>query len=335
MDLRTKYMGLELKNPIVPSASPLSEKVDTIRKMEDAGAAAVVMFSIFEEQIQHDAALLEQGLTAGTESFAEALSYFPEVGDYRVGPEQYLEIIRKAVEAVDIPIIGSLNGVSREGWVEYAKQIQQAGARGLELNVYYIPTDPELTGGLVEQMYVDVLKAVKAEVTIPVAIKLSPFFSSMANMAKRFDEAGANALVLFNRFYQPDFDLDNLSVAPTLNLSTPEEARLPLRWIAILHGKIKASLAATSGVHSATEVAKFLLAGADVAMVTSALLKKGVDQIKTILRDLETWMKAHEYESVQQMKGALSQKSVADATAFERANYIKIIEKYKHEYRMD
>lgn len=334
MDLRTQYMGLELKNPIVPSASPLSEKVDRIKQMEDAGASAVVMFSIFEEQVKHDAAVLEQGLSAGTESFAEALSYFPAAADYRVGPEKYLDLIRKAVEAVDIPVIGSLNGVSQEGWIGYAKQIQAAGASALELNVYHIPTDPDQTGALVEQMYVDVLKAVKAAVTIPVAIKLSPFFSSMANAAQRFDKAGADALVLFNRFYQPDFDLETMAVAPTLNLSTPEEMRLPLRWIAILYGKIGASLAATTGVHGATDAAKYLLAGADVTMVTSSLLKKGIGHIKTLLEDLQTWMDAHDYDSVQQMKGAMSQKSVADATAFERANYIKILEKYKGEYRM-
>ena len=334
MDLKTKYMGLELKNPIVPSASPLSENVDTIKKMEDAGAGAVVMFSIFEEQVQKEAAKLDEGLTAGSESFAESLSYFPEVGDYRVGPEKYIEIVNKAVEAVDIPIIGSINGISHEGWIDYAKKIEDAGAKGIELNVYYIPTDLELSGGLVERMYIDILKAVKGAVSVPVALKLNPFFSAMANMAKQFDEAGADALVLFNRFYQPDFNLETLSVESTLNLSTPEEMRLPLRWIAILYGKIKASIAATTGVHSATDAAKYLLAGADVAMVTSSLLKKGVNHIGTLTKDLEGWMEKHEYESVEQMKGAMSQKSVADASAFERANYIKIIEKYKAEYTM-
>lgn len=335
MDLSTTYMGLLLKNPIVPSAAPLSESVDRIRQMEDAGAAAIVMFSIFEEQIQAEDRALDERLRAGTESFAESLSYFPAIGDYRVGPEEYLETIRKAVEATDIPIIGSLNGVTDEGWVTYARKIQEAGARGLELNVYYLPTDPKLTGVQVEQTYLSVLKAVKAAVSIPVALKLSPFFSSLANMAWQFDRAGADALVLFNRFYQPDLDLENMTVLPNLNLSTPEEIRLPLRWIALLHGRIRASLAATTGVHTVREVVKYLLAGADVVMTTSALLKKGIRHITTLVEDLDNWMEENEYETVRQMKGVLSQKSVADPTAFERANYIKIIEKYKGEYRMD
>jgi len=334
MDLSTKYMGLDLKNPIVPSASPLSESVDRIKALEDAGAAAVVMFSIFEEQVKQEAAKLEEGITAGTESFAESLSYFPGVGDYRVGPEKYIELINAASETVGIPIIGSLNGVTNEGWIDYAKQIESAGAKGLELNVYYIPTDPSLTGPLVEQTYVDILKAVKAAVTIPVAMKLNPFFSSMANMAKQLDDAGADAIVLFNRFYQPDFDLDALSVATTLELSTPGEMRLPLRWIAILCGKIKASIAATTGVYGGKDAAKYILAGADAVMATSSLLKQGAGHVGTILTELQQYMEIKEYESVSQMKGAMSQKSVADPTAFERANYIKIIEKYKAEYTM-
>lgn len=335
MDLTTTYMGLKLKNPIVPAASPLSEKVENIKRLEDAGAAAVVMFSIFEEQIEKEAWLVESRLTAGTESFAEALSYFPAADQYRVQPDRYLDIVSKAVEAVDIPIIGSLNGISHEGWVEYARKIQQAGAAAIELNTYYIATDASVPGAQVEQMYLDVLRAVKSAVTIPVAVKISPFFSSLANMAQRFANAGADALVLFNRFYQPDFDLDALTVTPLLNLSTPEEIRLPLRWIAILYGKVSCSLAATTGVHSATEAAKYLLAGADIVQITSVLLKKGIPYIGTLLRDLEKWMQSKEYTSVKEMKGALSQKSVADAAAFERANYIKILEKYKGEFRLD
>jgi len=335
MDLSTTYMGLTLKNPLVPSAAPVSETVDKIRQLEDAGAAAVVMFSIFEEQVRQEAELLDQRLTAGTESFAESLSYFPAAEEYHVGPEEYLETIRKAVKAVDIPIIGSLNGSSPQGWISYARHIQEAGAKGLELNLYHIPTDPELTGADVEQQYLDVLSAVKSAVTIPVALKLSPFFSSMANMARSFDQAGADALVLFNRFYQPDLDLENLVVSSTLNLSSPDEMRLPLRWVAILCGRIKANLAATTGVHTVREVVKYLLAGADVVQTTSALLKKGIRHLTTLVEDLDHWMEENEYESVRQLKGVLSQRSVADPTAFERANYIKILEKYKNEYRME
>jgi len=334
MDLKTKYMGLDLKNPIVPSASPLSESLDQIRALEDAGAAAVVMFSIFEEQVKLDAADMEKGLSAGTESFAEALSYFPDAKDYRVGPEKYLELINAASEIIGIPIIGSLNCISTEGWIDYARQIELAGAKALEINVYRIPTEVDLSGSTLEQMYINTLSAVKNVVSIPVAIKLSPFFSSMANMAKRLDDAGADALVLFNRFYQPEIDLETMSIAPTLKLSTSEDARLPLRWIAILKGKIKASLAATTGVHTGEDVAKYLLAGADVAMTASALLEQGAGHITTLLKELEAFMERKEYGSVEQMKGAMSQASVADPTAFERANYIKIIEKYKAEYTM-
>ncbi len=335
MDLTTKYMGLELKNPLVPSASPLSQKVDDIRRMEDAGAAAVVMFSIFEEQIHHDAAALEHLLSAGAESFAEALSYFPGATDYRIGPDQYLTLIQQAAQAVGIPIIGSLNGVSHAGWVDYARRIQDAGAKALELNVYYIPTDPSMTGAAVEKKYIEVLQAVKSAVTIPVAIKLSPFFSSVANMARKLVRAGADGLVLFNRFYQPDFNLEELTVEPSLVLSTSEEIRLPLRWIAILHGKVKkASLAATTGVHTGKDVAKYLLAGADVAMTTSALLKHGVGHIRTMLTELTQWMESKEYASVKQMKGAMSQKKVDNPAAFERANYIKALESYKAKYTL-
>jgi dihydroorotate dehydrogenase (fumarate) len=334
MDLRTKYMGLELKNPIVPSASPLSENVDSIKRLAEAGAAAVVMFSLFEEQLKQEAATEQARLEAGTESFAEALSYFPQVSDYRVGPEQYLELIHQASQAVDIPIIGSLNGVSSQGWIEYAKKMQDAGAKGIELNIYHLAADPKVSGAKVEKMYLDVVKAVKASVTVPVAVKVSPFFSSIANMARKLKNAGADALVLFNRFYQPDFDLDQLVVAPTLNLSTPEEVRLPLRWIAILHGRVKVSLAATSGVHNVQEVAKCILAGADVVMTASALLKKGTAHITTLLENLENWMEEKGYESVRKMKGVMSQKSVADPAAFERANYIKVLEKFKGEYHL-
>ena len=329
MDLSTTYLGMHLKNPLVPSASPLSRTLDGIRQMEDAGAAAVVMYSLFEEQIHHEAAELDHYLSYGTESFAEALSYFPEAMEYNLGPDEYIEHVRKAKEAVDIPIIGSLNGISTGGWIQYAKKIEEAGASAIELNVYYIPTDPKLTGDAVEQRYLDVLKSVKATVKIPVAMKLSPFFSSMANMATRLDAAGVDGLVLFNRFYQPDLDIDALEVVPNVTLSTSQAIRMPLRWVAVLFGKIKASLAATSGVHGARDVVKLLMAGADVTQICSALLMHGPGRIAEILQELDRWLLEHEYESVKQMRGSMSQKSVADPSAFERANYMKALNRYK------
>ncbi len=329
MDLSTTYLGLRLKNPLVPSASPLSRTLDGIKRMEDAGAAAIVMYSLFEEQIQHEAGELNHYLSFGTQSFAEALTYFPENTEYNLGPDEYIEHVRKAKEAVDIPIIGSLNGVSTGGWIDYAKKIQDAGASALELNVYYIPTDPKLTGDAVEQRYLDVLKAVKSAVSIPVAMKLSPFFSSMANMALRLDAAGADGLVLFNRFYQPDLDIEALEVVPNVTLSTSHAIRMPLRWVAVLFGKVKASLAATSGVHGARDVVKLLMAGADVTQVCSALLMHGPGRIAEILQELDRWLVEHEYVSVQQMRGSMSQKSVADPSAFERANYMKALNRYK------
>ncbi|HOW61608.1 MAG TPA: dihydroorotate dehydrogenase-like protein [Candidatus Contendobacter sp.] len=332
MDLRTTYMGMELQHPIVASASPLSGNLASIKRLEDAGAAAVVMFSLFEEQLQHESAALEYLMTAGTESFAESLNYFPEMDDYTVGPDSYLELLRQASAAVDIPIIGSLNGITNTGWIEYAQLMQEAGAKGVELNIYYIPADLTTSGREVEERYVEIVKAVKAAVTIPVAVKLSPFFSAIGSMAKALDEAGADALVLFNRFYQPDFDLDKLEVTPDLHLSTPDEIRLPLLWIAVLHGRLRASLGATRGVHTPVEIVKYLMAGADAVMTTSALLKNGVDYLTTLRDGLRTWMEMHRYVSVAQMKGSMSQRNVADPTAFERANYIKTLESYKSDY---
>ena len=332
MDLRTTYMGMELKHPIVASASPLSGTVANIKRLEDAGASAVVMFSLFEEQLKHESAALEHLMTAGTESFAESLSYFPEVDDYTVGPDSYLELLRKASEAVDIPIIGSLNGITNTGWIEYAQLMQQAGANGIELNIYYIPADLTTSGREVEQRYIEIVKAVKAAVTVPVAVKLSPFFSAIGSMAKALDDAGADGLVLFNRFYQPDFDLDKLVVAPNLQLSTPDEIRLPLLWLAVLYGRLRASLGATRGVHTPIEVVKYLMAGADAVMTTSALLKNGIDYLTTLRDGLRTWMEVHGYASVTQMKGSMSQRNVTDPTAFERANYIKTLESYKGDY---
>ncbi len=332
MELQSTFMGLTLQHPIVASASPLSENVDGIKRMEDAGAAAVIMFSLFEEQLKHENAAIEHLMSSGTESYAESLSFFPEIEDYRAGPEDYLNLIRRASEAVDVPIIGSLNGITREGWTETARMMEEAGAGGIELNLYHIPADLELSGREVEQRYVDVVKSVKAVVSIPVAVKLSPFFSAFANMAKQFDEAGADALVLFNRFYQPDFDLDKLEVVTDLELSTPREIRLPLLWIAVLYGRIGSSLAATRGVHSAEEVIKYLMAGADAVMTTSGVLKRGIGFFTTIVNDLKVWMEDRGYESVEQMKGAMSHKNCADPSAFERANYIKVLESYRPEW---
>lgn len=329
MDLTTTYMGLKLKNPIVPSASPLSYNLDSVKSLEDNGAAAVVLYSLFEEQIAHESGELDHYLNYGTESYAEATSYFPEPEQFNLGPYEYLDHIAACKKAVDIPIIASLNGVSKGGWVQYAKNIQEAGADGLELNIYYIPTNSSLTSQEVEAMYVDTLAAVKEKVSIPVAVKLSPYFTSLANMAKRLDQAGANALVLFNRFYQPDFDLTKLEVVPNLVLSTNWEMRLPLRWIAILYNNIKASLAATSGIHKTEDVIKVMMAGGDVAMVCSELLMNGVGRINEMISGVEKWMEENEYVSIEQMKGSMSQKSVGEPAAFERANYMKTLQSYK------
>lgn len=328
MDLKTSYLGLQLKNPIVPSASPLSHNVDSMKRLEDAGASAIVMYSLFEEQIAHEAEELDHYLTYGTESYAESLTYFPEAAEYNVGPDEYVDLVRKAKEVLSIPVIGSLNGITSGGWIDYAKKIQEAGADALELNVYYIPTDPNLSGTDVEDRYLEVLHAVKRSVTIPVAIKLSPFFSSLAHLAHRLDIAGADGLVLFNRFYQPDIDLDELEVVPNVLLSTPYELRLPLRWVAILHGRVKASLAATTGIHTAEDVLKMVMAGADVTMMCSALLKHGPNRIAEVLSAVRDWMVDHEYVSLEQMRGSMSQKSVADPSAFERANYMRALSSF-------
>jgi dihydroorotate dehydrogenase (fumarate) len=329
MDLTTTYLGMKLRTPLVPSASPLSDEIDNIKRMEDAGASAVVLSSLFEEQLLLDRYELHHHLTHGAESFAEALTYTPEPDDIRLGAEDYLERIRKAKEAVAIPIIASLNGISIGGWTDYANLIQEAGADALELNIYYIPTDPTLTGAEVEQTYLDILTIVKSLVTIPVAVKLSPFFSNLANMARRLDEAGADALVLFNRFYQPDIDLDNLVVRPNVILSTPHALRLPLRWIAILYGRVRADLAATSGIHTAQDVIKTLMAGANITMLCSALLRHGIDHISLIEQRLRQWMEEREYESVRQMRGSMSQVHCANPAEFERAQYVRALQSFK------
>ncbi len=328
MDLSTSYLGLRLKNPLVPSAGPLSHSVESMKRLEDAGASAIVMYSLFEEQIVHEDEELEHFLSVGTESFAESLTYFPKAEDYNLGPDKYIELLHKAKQSLEIPVIASLNGVSPGGWTEYARKIEQAGADAVELNVYYIPTDPELDGPAVESRYLEILRSVKAAVGIPVAMKLSPFFSSLAHMAHRLDEAGAAGLVLFNRFYQPDIDLETLEVKPTIILSTPHAMRLPLRWIAILYGRVRASLAATSGIHTAEDALKMLMAGADVTMLCSTLLAHSALRIQEMLTDMERWMMDHEYTSVKQLKGSMSQKSVADPSAFERANYMKALNKF-------
>ena len=328
MDLSTQYLGLKLRSPLVVSASPMSEDVGNIKRMEDAGASAVVLYSLFEEQLKQDRLELNENLEQGTESFAEALTYFPEPDDFRLGPEEYLKHIAAAKKATRIPIIASLNGSSEGGWTDYSKKIEQAGADAIELNIYYIPTDMDLTGTEVEMTYLDILKSVKANVKIPVAVKLSPFFSSFANMAKRLDHAGADGLVLFNRFYQPDIELESLEVRPNILLSTPMAMRLPLRWVALLHNRVKASLAATSGIHRASDVLKMLMAGADVTMLCSTLIRHGIPQIANIERDLEVWLTEHEYESVSQLKGSLSQAKCPEPAAFERAQYMKALTGY-------
>jgi dihydroorotate dehydrogenase (fumarate) len=329
MDLSTRYLGLDLKNPIVPSASPLSRTIDSMKRLEDAGAAALVMYSLFEEQIAHDAAELNHYLLYGTESYAESLTYFPAAADYNVGPEEYVELVRRATTSLEIPVIGSLNGITPGGWISFARKIEEAGADAIELNVYYLPTDPDLSSQDVEDRYLEILHEVKRTVKIPISMKLSPYFSSFANFARRLDFAGASGLVLFNRFYQPDIDIETLDVVPQVLLSTPMAMRLPLRWTAILRGRVKADLAASSGIHSAEDVIKMIMAGADVTMVCSTLLRNGPQRITAILAELDRWMLEHEYASVAQMKGSMSQKSVADPAAFERANYMKALNTYR------
>jgi len=324
-DLSTTYLGLNLKNPVVASASPISKKLDGIRRLEDAGASAVVMYSLFEEQITHESLALDHYLSQGTETYAESLTYFPDLENYNVGPDDYLELIQKAKRAVQIPIIGSLNGVSTGGWIDYAKKIEQAGADALELNVYYIPTDVNLTSQQLEQNYIELVHNVQAEIHIPLAVKLSPYFTALPNLASRLVGAGARGLVLFNRFLQPDLDIETLEVSPNLVLSSSNELRLPLRWIAILFGRVSCDFALTSGVHTAQDVLKAMMAGANVTMLASELLESGVGRISEILSDMTSWMEGYEYESVKQMCGSMSQRNVAEPAAFERANYMKAL----------
>ena len=325
MNLTTKYLGLNLRTPLVPSASPLSEDTDNLKRMEDAGASAIVFHSMFEEQIRHETQTPPHHLTHGTESSAETLRYFPEPDDFQFAPNRYLLNLVKAKQALGIPIIASLNGSTFGGWTTFARSIEQAGADALELNIYSIPTNPDVTAEEIETSYLTIVASVKAQVKIPVAVKLSPFFTNFAHFARRLDQQGADGLVLFNRFYQPDIDLDALVVTPNIHLSAPGEIRLPMRWIAMLHRRIRASLAATSGIHRGTDALKMLMAGADVTMLCSALLRHGIEHLTVIEREMREWMEAHEYDSVEQLKGSMSQKNCPDPSAFERAQYMRAI----------
>ncbi|HEX5691980.1 MAG TPA: dihydroorotate dehydrogenase-like protein [Roseiflexaceae bacterium] len=328
IDLTTTYLGMTLKNPLVASASPMSKKMDLVYQLAEAGAAAIVMYSLFEEQITHESHALDHFLERGSHSYAEALDYFPDLDHYNLEPDQYVEHLFRIKQMVDIPVIGSLNGVSPGGWVDYASMIEQAGADALELNIYDVPTDRFVSSGELEENYLALVRAVREKVQIPIALKLSPFFTSLPYMAQRFVEAGADGLVLFNRFYQPDIDLETLEVVPSLRLSDSHDLRLPLRWIAILYGRVAADLALTSGVHTARDVLKAMMAGANVAMMTSELLAHGIGRLSEILRDLQAWMEEYAYESIRQMQGSMSQRAVADPGAFERANYMRALQTY-------
>ncbi len=325
MNLSTSYMGLKLKSPIVVSACTLSEEVSNIVQMEEAGAGAVVLFSLFEEQLKKEAAQYESIVRNTSNLFAEASDFFPELDEYHKGSDQYLEIIRKAKEQVDIPIIASLNGITNEGWVGYSQQMEQAGADGLEVNIFYIPGDVNLSSSAVEHRYLNIIDEIKNTVKIPVSVKLNPYFSAMGNMAKRMHEYGADALVMFNRFYQPDFDINKLSLLHDLQYSESGEIKLPLLWIAMLYGRVPVSLAATTGVQSSIEVIKYILAGADVAMTASALYKNGIGYLKTMNKELESWMLTRDFDSIDAFKGVMSQQNISDPTAYERANYIKVL----------
>jgi dihydroorotate dehydrogenase (fumarate) len=329
VNIKTNYLGLDLQNPIVPSAGPISEDIYKIKAMEDAGAAAVVLYSLFEEQIENESLEIHHRTTYLTESYAEALNYFPEPFEYRMGPDEYLEHIRKAKESVKIPIIASLNGKSLGGWIDYAKKIEQAGADALELNIYLLATDPSKPSPWIEKTYIEIVKEVKSNVSIPIAVKMHPFFSSVAWMASELDKAGADGLSLFNRFYQPDIDLEALEVVPNEILSSPASMRLPLRWIGILYGKVKADLAATSGIYTEKDVIKMVMAGAKVTHMMSSLLKLGLGHISDVITKLKYWMEANEYESLDQMRGSMSYKNVEDPSKFERANYMKVLHSYK------
>jgi len=328
MNLATNYLGFKLRTPLMLSASPLSQNIDNIKRMEDAGASAVVFHSLFEEQLRREHRELRYYLEQGTEAHPEAISYFPEPAEFKVGPEEYVEHLAQAKAAVNIPIIGSLNGTTFGAWMKYARQIEQAGADAIELNIYNVPTNPDQTADEIENDYLTIVASVKAQVKIPVAVKLSPFFTNFTRFAQSLDRNGANALVLFNRFYQPDIELETLEISPNILLSTPMAMRLPMRWIALLYGRIGANLAATSGIHRASDALKMLMAGADVTMLCSVLLRRGINHICVIEQEMREWMEEHEYESVEQLKGSMSQKNCPDPSAFERAQYMRALSTY-------
>lgn len=333
IDLTTTYLGMQLKNPLVASASPLSKRVEAVQRLEEAGIAAVVMYSLFEEQIIRESHALDHYLSHGTETFSEALTYLPDVGVYSIGPEQYLERIARLKRAVQIPVIGSLNGVSSGGWIDYARMIEQAGADALELNIYYLPVDFDISSDELEDLYVALVRDIRNTISIPIAVKLSPYFTALPRFAQRLAQAGANGLVLFNRFYQPDIDIEALEVAPNVILSTSADLRLPLRWTALLSGRIDADFAITSGIHMAEDVLKAMMVGANVAMMASALLRYGPLHVTEMLKSLLFWMESHEYESIEQMRGSMRQEAVAEPGAFERANYMKVLGSYDTDAR--
>ncbi|MGA2689474.1 MAG: dihydroorotate dehydrogenase-like protein [Candidatus Korobacteraceae bacterium] len=328
IDLSTNYLGLKLKNPVVVSASPLTEKLENFARLEDAGAAAIVMYSLMEEQIEAESANMDNALEYGTNSYAEATSYFPDMQKYHVGPDRYLELLHKGKQSVSIPVIGSLNGRSPGGWVRYSEYMEQAGADALELNIFDIPTDPSLTADDLETRYCNLVRTIRKSVRIPIAVKLGPYFTSCANFVKRLSEAGADGVVIFNRFYQPDFDIEELEVTPNLVLSSPHELRLRLHWAAILYHQVETYIAITGGVHDSTDVLKCMMAGAHVTMMTSALLKYGIEHIGVVLAGMERWMEEHEYVSVRQMRGSMSMVNVENPAAFLRGNYIKMLGSY-------
>lgn len=327
-DLSTNYLGLSLKNPLVASSSPLTKDIDNVLRLEDSGAAAVVFHSLFEEQITLESHSLDAHLFQGAESFAEAVTYFPDLGPYPMGPDAHIENLQRAKERVDVPVIGSLNGISRGAWIEYAEKMEQAGVDALELNIYFLPTDPEVSSDAIEAMYIDLVQAIAGSVSIPVSVKLGPYFTSMARFARGLTEAGAAGLVMFNRFYQPDLDIENLEVVPDLDLSRSEELRLRLRWVAILYGRIASDFAVSGGVHTAHDVVKALMAGGNVAMMTSAILENGIDYFGKVLHEVGEWLEEHEYDSLDVLRGSMSQRAVAEPAAYERANYLRVLTSY-------
>ena len=328
IDLSTKYLGIPLKNPLVASASPLSEKIENIKQMEKSGIAAVVLHSLFEEQVILQEKELNNALTQQTESYAESLSYFPDIDDYRFAPDEYVEYIAKVKKALDIPVIGSLNGISQGGWIRYGKQIEQAGADALELNIYYLPTDVMDSCQKIEQIYLDLVSVLRQNISIPIAVKLNPYFNSIPGIINKIAKEGADGLVLFNRFYQPDIDLNELSVTPHLSLSHSQELKFRLRWVAIMYQRVQADFAITGGIHTVEDIIKSMLVGANITMMASVLLEKGIPYVKELLKGIEEWMRRNNYHSIRQIQGLLSQKNIKEPAAFERANYMKVLQSY-------